>query len=60
MNNIVYYGLVLNTPSLGGNIYVNYVIGGVMELIGYAIAYLVSLKCVFYVLFLITLINNIY
>lgn len=40
VNSLVYYGLSLNVGSLSGNIFINNVIGGVMELISYAICIL--------------------
>ena len=33
--NIGYYGLTLNTGRIGGNIYINYVVSVIMELVAY-------------------------
>ena len=34
-NGFVYYGLSLNTGSLGGNKYINFLISGAVELVAY-------------------------
>ncbi|XP_039248686.2 organic cation transporter protein-like [Styela clava] len=40
VNSLVYYGLSLNISSLSGNIFINNVIGGCMEIISYVICIL--------------------
>ena len=35
-----YYGLSLNSGSLGGNLYVNFMLGGLVEFPGYTVCFL--------------------
>ena len=43
-NSFVYYGLTLNTGSLGGSFLVNFVVSGLLEIPGYGVALFVILK----------------